>query len=261
TDFDTTALANPNQVTLGSVYKGFDDAAAPWGSGRRLDEHCGKLWIDTFAANVQAMGSQIDQLSAFQAVTWNDYEEATNLETGVDNCLSISAAVSGTKLNWKISPNTPESAATLSMFVVYISKDGKNLAQLKVPPTSARALDLTQYALPAGNYKLFVKARGQPSVQNHLSGGVSFPVYSTLKVTSPRSNQSVSNPVAFSASATSKVGVSSIVLTIDGVPVYTSHSNTLNTSLHLALGSHRYLYIVWDKAGHSTKEGGPITVN
>ncbi len=261
TDFDTTALANPNQVTLGSVYKGFDDAAAPWGSGRRLDEHCGKLWIDTFAANVQAMGSQIDQLSAFQAVTWNDYEEATNLETGVANCLSISASVSGSKLNWQISPNTANSAATLSMFMVYISKDGKNLAQLQVVGTGARTLDLTQYALPAGNYKLFVKARGQPSVHNHLSAGVSFPVYSTLKVTSPASNQSVNNPVAFSATASSNVGVSSIVLNVDAAAVYTSRSNTLNTSLHLALGSHRYLYTVWDKAGHSTKQGGTITVN
>jgi len=261
TDFDTTALGNPNQVTLGAVYKGFDDSAASWGTGRRLDEHCGKLWIDTFDANVRAMGSQIDQLSAFQAVTWNDYEEATNLETGVANCLSIRAGVNGSQLHWQISPNTAGSVATLSMFVVYISKDGKNLAQVQVLPTSARTLDLTRYALPAGSYKLFVKARGQPSVHNHLSGGVSFPVYSTLKVTSPKSNQSVSNPVLFSATASSKVGVSSIVLNLDGATAYTSHSTTLNTSLRLAPGPHSYLYTVWDKAGHYTKQGGTITVH
>jgi len=261
TDFDTTALANPNQVTLGAVYKGFDDSAASWGTGRRMDEHCGKLWMDTFAANVQALGSQIDQLSAFQAVTWNDYEEATNLETGVDNCISISAAVNGTKLNWAISPDTTDTDATLSMFVVYISKDGKNLAQLQVSPTSARTLDLTQYAIPAGSYKLFVKARGQPSVHNHLSSGVSFQVYSTLKVSSPKSNQTVTNPVAFSATASSAVGVSSIVLSIDGATKYTSNSNTLNTALNLAFGPHRYLYTVWDKAGHKTQQGGTITVN
>jgi len=260
TDFDTTALANPNFVSIGSVYKGFDDTAASWSSGRRLDEHCGKLWIDTFAANVQALGSQINQMSAFQAVTWNDYEEATNLETGVDNCLSISAAVNGSSLNWTISPNTTDSVATLSMFVAYISKDGKNLAQLKVLPTSARSLDLTQFALPAGNYKLFVKARGQPSVHNHLSAAVSFPVYSTLKVTSPTSNASLTNPVLFNATASSGVGVSSIVLKIDGAVAFTSHSNTLKTSSNLSLGSHHYLYTVWDKAGHSTKEGGYITV-
>lgn len=261
TDFDQTALANPNQVTLGAVYKGFDDSAASWGTGRRMDEHCGKLWVDTFAANVQALGNQIDQLAAFQAVTWNDYEEATNLETGVDNCLSVSASVSGTKLKWAISPDTTDTDATLSMFVVYISKDGKNLAQLQVRPSTARTLDLTQYAIPAGSYKLFVKARGQPSVQNHLSAGAPFTVYSTLKVTSPSSNQTVTNPVAFSATASSKVGVNSILLSIDGAPVYTSHSNTLNTSLNLGLGSHKYLYTVLDKAGHSTKEGGSITVN
>lgn len=261
TDFDTTALSNPKQVTLGSVYKGFNDKAAPWGTGRILDPHCGKLWIDTFATNVQALGSQIGQLSAFQAVTWNDYEEATNLETGVDNCLSISASVNGPKLQWTISPNTAASNATLSMFVVYISTDGKNLAQLKVRATSARSLDLTQFALPTGNYKLFVQAFGQPSVQNHMSAGVSFPVYSTLKVTSPASNQSVTNPVAFNATASSSVGISSIVLNIDGKVAFTSNSNKLSTSLHLSLGPHSYLYTVWDKKLRSTKQGGTITVH
>jgi Bacterial Ig domain len=261
TDFDTTALKNPNQVTLGAFYKGFNDAAASWGTGRRMDAHCGKLWVDTFAANVQALGNQINQIPAFQAVTWNDYEEGTNIETGVDNCISVSAGLSGTKLKWSINPDNADTNATISMFVVYISSDGKNLAQVQVRPTSARTLDLTQYAIPAGNYKLFVKARGQPSVQNHLSSGVAFTVYSTLKVASPKSNQTVTNPVTFSATASSKLGVASIVLSIDGTNRFTSNSNTLNTSLSLPFGPHQYLYTVWDKANHKTQQGGTITVN
>ena len=261
TDFDTTALKNPNQVTLGAFYKGFNDAAASWGTGRRMDAHCGKLWVDTFAANVQALGNQINQIPAFQAVTWNDYEEGTNIETGVDNCISVSAGLTGSKLKWSINPDNADTNATISMFVVYISSDGKNLAQVQVRPTSARTLDLTQYAIPAGNYKLFVKARGQPSVQNHLSSGVAFTVYSTLKVSSPKSNQTVTNPVAFSATASSKLGVASIVLSIDGATVFTSHSTSLNTSLPLAFGPHQYLYTVWDKANHKTQQGGSITVN
>jgi Bacterial Ig domain len=259
-NFDNTALATPGRIAIGSVYKGFNDTAASWTQHRILDQHCGKLWLDTFATNVKTLGSQIDQLDAFQVTTWNDYEEATTLETGVDNCLSVSASVKGTHLNWAISPNTVDSNATLSMFMVYISKDGTNLAQLQVLPTKARTLDLTQYALPAGSYKLFVKARGQPSVFNHLSGGVSFPVYSTLKVTSPTSNQVLSSPVAFNATATSPVGVKSIVLNVDGKAVYKTNSATLSKSLSLASGSHKYLYTVWDALGRSTKEGGSITV-
>lgn len=261
TDFDTTALSNPNQATLGAFYKGFNDAAASWGTGRRMDAHCGKLWMDTFAANVHALGNQINQIPAFQAVTWNDYEEGTNIETGVDNCISISAGLSGTKLKWSVNPDNADTNATVSMYVVYISTDGKNLAQVQVRPTSARSLDLTQYAIPAGNYKLFVKARGQPSIQNHLSSGVPFTVFSTLKVSSPKSSQTVTNPVAFSATANSKLGVASIVLSIDGATVFTSHSTSLNTSLHLAFGPHQYLYTVWDKANHKTQQGGTITVN
>jgi len=71
----------------------------------------------------------------------------------------------------------------------------------------------------------------------------------------------VSNPVAFSATASSSLGVASIVLSIDGATVFTSHLNTLNTSLSLAFGPHRYLYTVWDKASHKTQQGGTITVN
>jgi len=258
--FDNTALNTPSRISIGSVYKGFNDTAASWTQHRILDQHCGKLWLDTFKKNVQVLGSQINQLDAIQVTTWNDYEEATNLETGVDNCLSVSAAVSGTRLSWGISPNTSASTATLSMFVVYISTDGKNLAQLQVVPTSSRVLDLSQYALPAGNYKLLVKARGQPSVFNHLSAGVTFSVYSNLKVTSPSSNQVVSSPVTFSANATSPVGIRSIAISIDGSTVYHTQSSTVSTSIPLSAGPHKYLYVVLDTQGRYTREGGSITV-
>ena len=35
------------------------------------------------------------QLPALQLVTWNDYEEGTEIESGIDNCFSLSASVSG----------------------------------------------------------------------------------------------------------------------------------------------------------------------
>jgi hypothetical protein len=147
------------------------------------------------------------------------------------------------------------------MFVVYVSKDGTNFAQLQTLATNARSLDLSQYALPAGNYKIFVKARGKPSIFNHLTSGVSFPVYSTLKVTSPTSNQVVSSPVSFNASASSPVGIKSIALKVDGKTVYTVYSTTLSKSLTLSSGPHSYMYVVWDSMGRSTKEGGSITVH
>ena len=44
------------------------------------------------------MWSTADQLAWFQLVTWNDYEEATEIETGIDNCVTVAAAVSGKAL-------------------------------------------------------------------------------------------------------------------------------------------------------------------
>ena len=261
-NFDKLALSTPGRVAIGSVYKGFNDAAASWTQGRLLDEHCGKLWMDTFKTNLKALGSQINLIDAMQVTTWNDYEEASNLETGVANCLAINSALSGTNLNWSLtSSNLPESLSTLSMFVVYVSTDGVNLAQLQTLPTTARTLDLTQFALPAGNYKLFVKARGQPSVQNHLSAAVSFPVYATLNVSSPASNQTVTSPVTFSATASSSVGIKSITVIVDGKSLYKVAGSTVNTSLSLISGVHKYLYVVLDNQGRYTKEGGSITVN
>jgi hypothetical protein len=49
-------------------------------------------------------------------------------------------------------------------------------------------------------------------------------------------------------------------LNIDGRIVYTSHASTLSTVLPLASGMHKYLYVVTDTLGRSTKEGGSITV-
>jgi len=261
TNFYNTALSRPDRVAIGSVYKGFNDTKAPWTQHRILDQHCGKLWLDTFSTLRQTMGDQINQLDGLQVVTWNDYEEATVLEPGVGNCLTARAEVNATQLNWSISPDTPDSNATLSMFMIFISMDGTNLALLEPSlPVASRTLDLTQYALPAGTYKLFVKARGQPSIHNHLSDAVSFRVWSNLTVRSPHSDQVISNPVLFDASATSTHGVSSIVLNIDGNAVYSTHTSRLQKSLNLHRGQHRYLYTVWDNRGHYTKEGGNITV-
>ena len=41
------------------------------------------------------------RLDAVQVVTWHDYEEGTEIQSGIDNCLTLSASVNGSMLSWR----------------------------------------------------------------------------------------------------------------------------------------------------------------
>ena len=59
-------------------------------------------------------------------MTWNDYEEGTEIESGIDNCLSMSASVSGDSLSWKVTGHEN----TVDHYTPYVSTDGQNLMPL-----------------------------------------------------------------------------------------------------------------------------------
>lgn len=164
-----TALSFPAEYTFGSGYKGFNDTLASWGSNRILDQQCGQTWLATLA-EAGKYYSASNQLDAIQLVTWNDYEEGTEIETGIDNCVSISAAMSGSKITWSITGQ----ANTIDHYTIYISTDGQNLMPLAQASSSTAALDLSTFGLAPAQYTLYVKAVGKPSLLNHMSGAVSY---------------------------------------------------------------------------------------
>ena len=88
-----------NKIAMGSAYKGFDDADASWGKGRVIEQQCGQTWLETFALAGRFYSAR-HQLPALIIPTWNDYEEGTEIETGVDNCVNVRASVEGEKLSW-----------------------------------------------------------------------------------------------------------------------------------------------------------------
>ena len=96
---------NSNKIAMGSAYKGFDDSEAGWGKGRVIDQQCGKTWLATFAEAGRFYSSS-HQLPALIIPTWNDYEEGTEIETGIDNCVNLQASASDEGLTWTVSgPN------------------------------------------------------------------------------------------------------------------------------------------------------------
>ncbi|HET9308505.1 MAG TPA: hypothetical protein VFO46_20990, partial [Candidatus Sulfotelmatobacter sp.] len=103
-------------------------------------------------------------------VTWNDYEEGTEMESGIDSCLSLQASVSGNTLEWSVQGNEN----TVDHYSVYSSSDGKNLTELTEEKPGVHSVDLCSLTIPPGKQQLFVQAVGKPSMANRMPGPVSY---------------------------------------------------------------------------------------
>jgi len=112
--FYKMAARVPQKIAVGGLHKGFNDSAASWGKNRHVDQRCGEAFLDTVRALPQ-------DLPFVQLVTWDDYEEGTELETGIDNCVRIDLQqADGGGLRWSVTGN--ESA--VDHYEVQVSQDG-----------------------------------------------------------------------------------------------------------------------------------------
>jgi hypothetical protein len=74
-----------DQITVGTVWPGFDDTRASWSLNRHIDQRCGKTLQDTLG--VFADNNTPDHPIPFVLIaTWNDYEEGTAIEPGLARC-------------------------------------------------------------------------------------------------------------------------------------------------------------------------------
>ena len=169
-NYYATALTFPLEHPYGATYSGFNDTLASWGSNRIMNQNCGQTWLSTFSEIGKYYGGSKPQLESLGLVTWNDYEEGTEIETGVDNCASVAGAVLGTQLTWNISG----SESTIDHYSVFISGDGENLMPLADVPAGTHSLDLAGYGFASGTYTMYVKAVGKPSIKNQMSPAITF---------------------------------------------------------------------------------------
>ena len=169
TGFYTSGLGYPALETIGASYKGFNDTLASWGLNRIMTQRCGHTWLQTFA-KINSLYNSTKQLDALQLPTWNDYEEGTEIETGIDNCMSLSASLSGNTLQWMVSGYED----TLDHYRVFISTDGQHLMPLTTMAVGSRSLNLCSYTLAQRSYVLFVQAMGRPMIRNRMSRAVAY---------------------------------------------------------------------------------------
>lgn len=78
--FHQIAGRHPEKFVMGLVYKGFDDSLADWGKGRKIDQNCGRTWLGTFDI-VNHFYNSKHPLPALTVVTWNDWEEGTEIKS------------------------------------------------------------------------------------------------------------------------------------------------------------------------------------
>jgi len=177
--YDTSITGtNRNLLTWGGAWKGYDETNAAWKPTppRIYGQQCGKTWIQTFNQVTNNSDYGINyQLPFMGVVTWNDYEEGTSIESGIDNCLSLSASVAGNTLSWSLNFSSAQgSESTVNSYIVYDSTDGENLTKKAELLPGTHAVDLRSLNLSIGKHTFYVKAVGLASILNHLSNGASY---------------------------------------------------------------------------------------
>ena len=173
--FYSAGLTHPSQLTIGALWKGFDDNNASWGRNRVIAEQCGQVLLNTAKEISKYFGGSNPQLPYVQVVTWNDYEEGTAVEDGIDNCYTVNASLSGSQLTWSLAASDSyASTATIHHFNVYYEDAaGKLYSAASNLSVTTNLLDLSS-VVPTGTWTVHVEMVGQPLILNRMSNGVTY---------------------------------------------------------------------------------------
>jgi hypothetical protein len=172
----SAGLSHPSQLTIGALWKGFDDNAASWGSNRVIAQQCGQVLLNTANEMAKYFGGSNPQIPYAQVITWNDYEEGTAVEDGIDNCYTVNASLTGSMLTWSLtaSDSIYASTSTIHHYTVYYGDASGNLylAAQNLPVTT-NSLDLSSL-VPPGTWNIYVEMVGKPLIINRMSSAVTF---------------------------------------------------------------------------------------
>jgi hypothetical protein len=76
-----------DKIVVGGAWSQFDDRKASWSLNRHISARCGRTYLDSMQLWKKFFPA--DQVIPFMLVqTWNDYEEGSEIETGIPTCSS-----------------------------------------------------------------------------------------------------------------------------------------------------------------------------
>lgn len=178
--------ANPSDLCIGSAKKGFNDFPTPpfasWGTNRIMAQRCAQVWINSLAKAALFTGSNL----TLQIATWNDYEEGSEIETGIDNCYRLGTPTLSTNtLNWSaalstndstyapISSGQPTNGTADHWKIRYCNASNNCQVAADNIPLATLSQDLST-AVPAGTWSIYVQLVGKNSIWNQISSAVSY---------------------------------------------------------------------------------------
>lgn len=190
---DAATYVPEGSLAVGALYKGFDDSNATWWSDRVIAQQCGQVLLGTageltYEANPNNKSYwATHQMPYMQVATWNDYEEGTEVESGIDNCLRVSNVhvvdVQGVEtLTWSVTSLSSGygTTTTIDHFNVWWGNpngDGNDPIYVAATTlsgsggTTSIPVSKLNLPIPAPGYAvdLYVEAVGVPLVLNQMS--------------------------------------------------------------------------------------------
>jgi PKD repeat protein len=253
--FYKTALTYPTKVVVGPVWTGFNDTLASWSGNRITPRACGQVWLKTWAQAKQYYPQ--GNVDFLELNTWNDYEEGSELESGVDDCNIITASVAGTALSWTVTGGT---ASAIDHFEIYATLDGQNAQMLTTAASGTRTIDVAQFNLNPASYQLFVKSIGAPTIVNHMSNSAAYTVANSMTVALNVTPTSGIAPLPVTASATTTLSLGTVASTTINFGDGTTVNSASASHTYTAAGTYTITATSTDSFGVKKSTTSTVTV-
>lgn len=167
------SVATSAKKAFGAMTPGFNGMltkSVSWSKGKYLPRDSGACLV-AWAGKTSAVIPP--NVTRMQMVTWSDWEEGTQVETGIENGAAVQATLSGTTLNWTVATGTGDES-TIDHYQVYASADGSNAFDLGSVPRGTHTFDLGASCLGTGSYQVAVVAVGRPMIRDHASAWLGY---------------------------------------------------------------------------------------
>jgi hypothetical protein len=171
---DYPTIASSGKKAFGAMcgrFNGTLTKSVAWSEGKYLPSSNGLCMVQ----RAGVINFEIPpNMTRMQWPTWSDWEEGTQVESGIENNYSVSGQVNASNvLSWTITSGDERS---IDHYEIYISTNGVDAAFLGSVPNGTHQTNLSSAALAPGSYQLHIDAIGKPCIRDHMSQPVSYVV-------------------------------------------------------------------------------------
>jgi hypothetical protein len=156
------AVRAQSKHAFGGISGGFDGMLTntiAWSKGKYLPRGDGACLIENATQTDAVIPANVTRM---QYVTWDDWEEGSAGEPGIENHVAVAATRDGSQLQWSITGDE----RTIDHYAIYAT-DGTSAAALGTVPAGTHAFDLG-----CGAASAMVIAVGKPMIRDHASNVV-----------------------------------------------------------------------------------------